>query len=70
MTNHDAVDGIYESDEIMAKLGREMIDKVLGLRKQGFSEVKIGTLLLLCVEGYMDEAEDLNAQRSLPPEDG
>lgn len=70
MTNHDAVDSIYENDDIMAQLGRAMIDKILGLRKQGWSDERIGLSLLACCDTYIREAEDLNSQRSLPPEDG
>ncbi len=59
MTDHDAVDTLYENDEIMAALGREIIDRILGLRKQGFADENIGTLLLLAGQTYIDEAADM-----------
>lgn len=50
----------YDNDEVMAKLGREMVDMLIGQRQRGRSDDSISSSLLCNVAQYVeeDEAED------------
>ncbi len=45
----------YDNDEIMAKLGRDMLDMIIGQRNKGFSDTSIGLSILQLADEHISE---------------
>lgn len=53
----------YDNDEVMAKLGREMVDMTIGLRQKNCDEEGIAAALLVNLDQYIEEDEPDDDER-------